>query len=134
MTLKQLAQKYQDYLKESIGWLIVWKDGRSWEAQTIYLNSDNLINMEDVADVESIVKVDSNALIINDYYCDHLGELTIRNITEGIRYMYDHCWNLLAETLDWMESILEQQYMDAEKTADPDGAYIPAYESPEVQK
>lgn len=39
--LNAIAREWADELREGIAWVIVWKTGRSWNAQAVWLNCDD---------------------------------------------------------------------------------------------
>ena len=38
--LNTIAKEWADEIRDGIAWVIVWKTGRSWNAQAVWLNSD----------------------------------------------------------------------------------------------
>jgi len=39
--INTIAKEWADELRDGIAWLIVWKTGRSWNAQAVWLGVDN---------------------------------------------------------------------------------------------
>lgn len=99
--LKDVAKNEADIIREGIGWVIIYKTGRSWHSSSIWLNPDNdNIESDDMEEVIEILKRDAGAVILNGYYCGHFGEeMTNDEIANGIRWHYENGHNLLADRL-----------------------------------
>jgi len=99
--LKDVAKNEADIIREGIGWVIIYKTGRSWHSSSIWLNPDNdSIENDDMEEVIRILKQDAGAVILNGYYCGHFGEeMTNDEIATGIRWHYENGYNLLADRL-----------------------------------
>lgn len=39
--LNAIAREYADEIRDGIAWVIVWKTGRSWNAEAFWLNCDD---------------------------------------------------------------------------------------------
>ena len=77
-------------IRDGIGWTIVYRTGRSWNALTIWSDIWNgEWETDDLNDAIGILKADQDAVIVNGYYCGHFGEdMTIDEIAAGIRWHY----------------------------------------------
>ena len=88
--LRDIARDFAAEIRDGIGWTIVYRTGRSWNALTIW---------SDIWNGEwEILKADPDAVIVNGYYCGHFGEdMTIDEIAAGIRWHYEGGHNRLAD-------------------------------------
>ena len=86
-------------IRDGIGWTIVYRTGRSWNALTIWSDIWNgEWETDDLNDAIGILKADPDAVIVNGYYCGHFGEdMTIDEIAAGIRWHYEGGHNRLAD-------------------------------------
>lgn len=96
-TLNAIAREWADELREGIAWVIVWKTGRSWNAQAVWLNcDDDTFEPEDLELARKVLEQDPNAVMLNGYYCGHFGEdMTAAELAAGIRWHYDNGYNQL---------------------------------------
>lgn len=130
--LKDVAKNEADIIREGIGWVIIYKTGRSWHSLSIWLNPDNdSIESDDVEEVIRILKQDAGAVMLNGYYCGHFGEeMTNDDIANGIRWHYENGYNLLADRLpqeaDPETTPLTISKEDMEKAAEAFDAVIKA--------
>lgn len=98
-TLKEIAKEYEDEIMGGIAWVAIWKTGRSWNAKAFWLNFEtDMIEDEDMKEAQEIVKADANAIFVNEYYTAHMGEGTLEDIMEGIRFHYEKGFNLLSDS------------------------------------
>ena len=90
--LNAIARAEADTIREGIAWLIVWKTGRSWHAESVYLSvEDDTFEPEDLHWVNAVLEEDPNAVMVNGYYCGHLGEdMTVEEIEAGLRWHYEN--------------------------------------------
>jgi hypothetical protein len=97
MLLNTIAKENADIIRDGIAWLLVWKTGRSWHAESVWLNPDtDTFEEEDIDMVNEILEQDMNAVMLNGYYCSCFGEdMPISDISKGIRYHYENHYNLL---------------------------------------
>lgn len=95
--LNTIAREWADELREGIAWVIVWKTGRSWNAQAVWLNcDDDTFEPEDLELARKALEQDPNAVMLNGYYCGHFGEdMTVAELAAGIRWHYDNGYNQL---------------------------------------
>lgn len=96
-TLRTIAREEADTIRDGIAWLIVWKTSRSWHAESVYLRvEDDTFEPGDLDRVREILKADPNAVMVNGYYCGHLGEdMTTEDIELGLRWHYENGCNRL---------------------------------------
>lgn len=95
--LNAIAREWADELREGIAWVIVWKTGRSWNAQAVWLNcDDDTFEPEDLELARKVLEQDPNAVMLNGYYCGHFGEdMTAAELAAGIRWHYENGYNQL---------------------------------------
>ena len=93
-SLRDTVKDYQDELKDGIAWVAFWKQGRSWNAEYFHLDMDDTLYPEDRSRLEEIKSTDPAAVILNGYYCGHLGEdMSLDELTAGVRYHYENSMN-----------------------------------------
>lgn len=97
--LRDIARDFAPEIRDGIGWTIVYRTGRSWNALTIWSDIWNgEWETDDLNDAIGILKADPDAVIVNGYYCGHFGEdMTIDEIAAGIRWHYEGGRNRLAD-------------------------------------
>ena len=93
-TLRDTVKDYQDELRDGIAWVAFWKQGRSWNAEYFHLDMDDTLYPEDRSRLEEIKSTDPAAVILNGYYCGHLGgDMSLDELTAGVRYHYENSMN-----------------------------------------
>ena len=93
-SLRDTVKDYQDELRYGIAWVAFWKQGRSWNAEYFHLDMDDTLYPEDRSRLEEIKSTDPAAVILNGYYCGHLGEdMSLDELTAGVRYHYENSMN-----------------------------------------
>ncbi len=95
--LNTITREWADEIRDGIAWVIVWKTGRSWNAQAVWLNcDDDTFEPEDLELAYKVLGQDPNAVMLNGYYCGHFGEdMTLAELADGIRWHYENGCNLL---------------------------------------
>lgn len=85
--LRDIARDVAEEIRDGIGWVIVYRTGRSWSALTIWSDlGSGEWETDDLNDAIGILKTDPDAVVLNGYYCGHFGEgMTIDEIAAGIR-------------------------------------------------
>ena len=73
-SLRDSVKDYQEELRDGIAWVAFWKQGRSWNAELFHLEVDGTLEPFDRSRLEEIKAADPAAVILNGYYCGHLGE------------------------------------------------------------
>ena len=108
--INTIAKEWADEVRDGIAWLIVWKTGRSWNAQAVWLGVDNdTFEPEDLEAARNILQQDPSAVMVNGYYCGHLGEdMTVTELAAGIRWHYENGYNLLNESAAFPPEPMEQ--------------------------
>ena len=93
-SLRDTVKDYQDELRDGIAWVAFWKQGRSWNAEYFHLDMDDTLYPEDRSRLEEIKSTDPAAVILNGYYCGHVGEdMSLDELTAGVRYHYENSMN-----------------------------------------
>lgn len=107
-TLIELARNTAEDIRDGIAWVVVWKEGRSWESKSFWLDSNtDMFDSGDIEEIEAILKTDKNAVMVNGYYSGGFGDwenrkMPIETIKSGIAYHYDNGHNLvLNEYENW---------------------------------
>uniref|UniRef100_UPI003FED3FDA hypothetical protein n=1 Tax=Candidatus Fimenecus sp. TaxID=3022888 RepID=UPI003FED3FDA len=98
--LNTIAKEWADEIRDGIAWVIVWKTGRSWNAEAFWLNcDDDTFELEDLDRARKILDQDPNAVMLNGYYCGHFGEdMSAAELAAGIRWHYENGYNLLSDS------------------------------------
>ena len=98
--LHEIARQYAEEIRDGIAWVIIWKTGRSWHAESVWLNQDSdTFELEDLSTATEILEQDPNAVMVNGYYCGHFGEnMTIAELEAGILWHYEGGHNLLKDS------------------------------------
>lgn len=113
-SLKEIAREYRDEIMDGIAWVAIWKTGRSWNAKAFWLNLETeRIEDEEMEEAREIVAADPKAIFINEYYTAHMGEGKLDEIMEGIRFMYENEYNLLANNTAYAEEEQEGIHFEA---------------------
>lgn len=95
--LKEIAREYASEIRDGIGWLIVYRTGRSWHALTVWSDlSNNEWETDDINDALEALRLDPRAVALNGYYLGRFGDMTIDDIAAGIRWHYERGTNALA--------------------------------------
>ena len=93
-SLRDTVKDYQDELRDGIAWVAFWKQGRSWNAEYFHLDMDDTLYPEDRSRLEEIKSTDPAAVILNGYYCGHLGgDMSLDELTAGVRCHYENSMN-----------------------------------------
>ena len=93
-SLRDSVKDYQEELRDGIAWVAFWKEGRSWNAELFHLEVDGTLEPFDRSRLEEIKAADPAAVILNGYYCGHLGEnMSLDELTAGVRYHYENSRN-----------------------------------------
>ena len=95
--LKEIAREYADEIRDGIGWLIVYRTGRSWHALTVWSDlSNNEWETDDINDALEALRLDPRAVALTGYYPGRSGDMTIDDTAAGIRWHYERGTNALA--------------------------------------
>lgn len=97
--LRDIARSFAAEIRDGIGWVIVYRTGRSWHGVTVWgdVASDEW-ETDDINEALDVLKVDPKAVLLNGYYCGHFAEdMTADEIAAGIRWHYENGYNQLAD-------------------------------------
>lgn len=98
--LKEIAREYASEIRDGIGWVIVYRTGRSWHALTVWSDlGNNEWKTDDINDALEALRLDPRAVALNGYYLGHFGDMTIDDIAAGIRWHYERGTNALVEVV-----------------------------------
>lgn len=139
--LNAIAKEWADEIRDGIAWVIVWKTGRSWNAQAVWLNSDDdTFEPEDLELAREILEKDPKAVMLNGYYCGHFGEdMTVAELAAGIRWHYENGYNTLEDSTAFPPEPMERPadlpadlpWYGKATSAEPDPYVYDGYMSPE---
>lgn len=88
--LKEIARDVASEIRDGIGWVIVYRTGRSWHSVTLYSDlGNNEWETDDINDALEALRLDPRAVALNGYYLGRFGDMTIEDIAAGIRYHYE---------------------------------------------
>ena len=117
--LRDIARDVAEEIRDGIGWVIVYRTGRSWSALTLWSDlGSGEWETDDLNDAIGILKTDPDAVVLNGYYCGHFGEgMTIDEIAAGIRWHYEGGHNRLADYYEVEQGLnaIEEARKTAEK-------------------
>ena len=95
--LKDIAREYASEIRDGIGWVIVYRTGRSWHGLTVWSDlGNNEWETDDIHDALEALRLDPRAVALNGYYLGRFGDMTIDDIAAGIRLHYERGTNALA--------------------------------------
>lgn len=96
--LKEIAREYASEIRDGIGWVIVYRTGRSWHALTVWSDlGNNEWETDDINDALEALRLDPRAVALNGYYLGRFGDMTIDDIAAGIRWHYERGTNAIAD-------------------------------------
>ena len=80
-SLRECARDVQEVAQDGIGWIVLWKVGKSWHTHTFWPENfdTSTLSMEvkqgDFGILEAAMKVNADAIVVNGYY-DNLFNVT----------------------------------------------------------
>ena len=96
--LREIARDFATEIRDGIGWVIVYRTGRSWHALTVWSDlGNNEWETDDINDALEALRLDPRAVALNGYYLGRFGDMTIDDIATGIRWHYERGTNALAD-------------------------------------
>ena len=97
-SIRNAAQWVLDDCRDGIGWVVIWKEGRSWDSRRMYgVDFDErsytakLEDDEELEELQSILAIDPHAIIVNGYY-HNLGDpecMTRDTLADALRWQYE---------------------------------------------
>lgn len=118
-SLRNLISYYKDNILDGIGFVAIWKEGRSWKAEYFSpidgcWDDGFTFELEDTERMKEIYFKDHNSICINGYYNgfgDHEDSTsyynTIPAILDRVLWMYQEHLNLLK--YDFIDSFIIQK-------------------------
>ena len=98
-SLHEIAKLEGNILRIGEGWVIVWKTGRSWHSQSIFLDADGFFPFSALESVQDILKQDPQAVILNGVKCGGFWQsMKTVDIELSIRWDYDGNLHLLKDS------------------------------------
>lgn len=98
-SLHEIAKLEGDVLRIGEGWVIVWKTGRSWHSQSVFLDVDGFFPSSALALIQDILRQDPQAIILNGVKCGGFWQsMKTADIELSIRWCYDRNLNLLKDS------------------------------------
>jgi hypothetical protein len=105
-SLRIEAQDVLDVARDGIGWIALWKKGRSWTAFCFWpdITSNDALVFEDyeVEQLQNILAIDPHAIIVNSYY-HNLGDTTCMTrdtLADALRWQYELQHFTVADVLE----------------------------------
>ena len=129
-SLRNTVKDYQDELRDGIAWVAFWREGRSWNADYFYLEPDDAIQALDRNRLEEIREADPAAVMLNSYYCGHLGEdMNLDELAAGVRWHYENGYNQFSNFLEAHDDRLPPEVIEEARAA-AHAAGLPFSEKP----
>lgn len=117
-SLRKVVSEYRDELRDGIAWVAFWKEGRSWKAECFYVEVDDSISAEDMKRLKGIQSIDPNAVVLNGYYCGHIGEeMNVTELTASVRCHYENGFNGIASFIESYDDSLSPEMIEKAKAA-----------------
>lgn len=105
-SIRTEAQDVLDIARDGIGWIALWKNGRSWRTMTFWpdITSDGDLVFEDFdrEGLENIAAIDPRAILVNSWY-HNLGDTTCMtrdSLADALRWQYDLQHYTVADVLN----------------------------------
>lgn len=121
--LREIARRNAEEIRDGIAWVIVWRNGRSWDAEPFWLDfadgepDREVFTEDDLPRVREIMAEDPGAVMLNGYYCGHFGEgMTVDELALGIRWHYENGFNRVADSDALPEDEPEAEAAEAPET------------------
>ena len=129
-SLRDAVKDYQDELRAGIAWVAFWREGRSWNSDYIYLETDDTLSPEDRGRLQEIQAKDPAAVVLNGYYCGYLGEdMNLDGLTAGVRRHYENSYNNIADFIEAHDDRLPPEVIEEAREA-AHAAGLPFSEKP----
>ena len=129
-SLRDAVKDYQDELRAGIAWVAFWREGRSWNSDYIYLETDATLTPEDRGRLQEIQAKAPAAVVLNGYYCGYLGEdMNLDGLTAGVRRHYENSYNNIADFIEAHDDRLPPEVIEEAREA-AHAAGLPFSEKP----
>lgn len=99
-SLRDVIKDEYDFINEGIAWVVIYKNGRSWDSWRFYEEDGNyddgyIFSEDDVAKMKEIVYTDRKAICINGNYTGFAEDFTLKEMEDKVFWMYENRINLL---------------------------------------
>ena len=129
-SLRDIVKQYQEELRDGIAWVAFWREGRSWNGDYFYLETNDALTAKDKSRLEEIRQKDPDAVMLNSYYCGYLGEdMTVDELTAGVRRHYENGYNSVADFIEAHDDTLSPEVLEEARQA-AHAAGLPFHEKP----
>lgn len=102
--LRDVVRDYQEELRGGIAWVVFWREGTSWDGQSVYLDDDGLLTKDDRVALTEILQKDAHAVALNSYYKTEFLTTFCEKVMEGD--------GLDAQTKSLIDRAVRQVYKD----------------------
>lgn len=105
-SIRYAAQKVLQEAREGIAWIVIWKEGRGWNAEPFWAEAEDegsrlTFEEPDTEKICVILRADPKAVIVNGYY-SNLGDpeaMTRDSLAASMRWQYELGSSLLADKI-----------------------------------
>lgn len=99
-SLKEIVKENRDEIVEGMAWVVIWKNGRSWNCESFWEESGSYEDgyeflSEDIKQMNDISKIDPKAIAVNGYYMGFGEDFTMEELENKILYFYESRLNQL---------------------------------------
>ena len=109
--LRDVVRDFQEELRGGIAWVVFWREGTSWDGQSVYLDDDGLLTKDDRVALTEILQKDAHAVALNSYYSGQVTEdMTVDELTVGVRHHYRRGSNSLAVFFEEHKNLMQDLY------------------------
>lgn len=96
-SLKSAARWVLEEARDGIAWIVLWKEGRGWKAETFYFDYNyrtgvTLDDPDDLEDLRGILSQDPKAIIVNSYIHNLAvveNWVTLDDLVTALRWQYE---------------------------------------------
>ncbi len=130
-SLKEEARRWFGDFYGEVGWMLVWKTGRSWNITRLWdteydEGSNSLhhprpskweISRDDAEKIVAAMEADPKAMVLNGYY-DYLGnseEMTLRSLIDGLKRQYDMSEGVGEKVMEAVNAVLATAEEDSQE-------------------
>ncbi len=129
-SIRYAAQTVLQEAREGIAWIVIWKEGRGWNAEPFWAEAEDegsrlTFEEPDAEKIRAILRIDPNAVIVNSYY-SNLGDpeaMTRDSLAAAMRWQYKLGSSLLADKIIHNEEKANTESDSAKLKRDKKNAY-----------
>ncbi len=129
-SIRYAAQTVLQEAREGIAWIVIWKEGRGWNAEPFWAEAEDegsrlTFEEPDAEKIRAILRIDPNAVIVNSYY-SNLGDpeaMTRDSLAAAMRWQYKLGSSLLADKIIHNEEKENPESDSAKLKRDKKNAY-----------